>query len=271
MSEDAGRAGPGASTGIVLTERHGAVLTVTLNRPDRLNAFNAALHAALADALAGAGADKSIRAVILTGAGRAFCAGQDLSDPAMADGDVGAVLERHYNPLVRAIRALPLPVIAAINGVAAGAGLNVALGCDIVLAARSASFLEPFANLGLVPDAGGTYLLPRLIGGVRARAMAMLAEKVDAETAERWGLVYRIYDDDALMPAALAMAQKLAALPTDGLALMKRTFDAAETNGLDAQLDAERDAQSAAGRHPDYAEGVAAFLEKRRPNFRGRL
>lgn len=259
----------------VLTERRGAVLVVTLNRPEKLNSFNEAMHAALAGALAEAEADTSVRAVVLTGAGRGFCAGQDLSDRVRGEGDappdLGDTIGRLYNPLVRRMRALPVPIVCAINGVSAGAGLNVALAADVVIAARSATFLEPFANLGLVPDAGGTFHLPRAVGTIRARAMAMLAERIDAETAERWGLVYKVFDDGALMDEAMKMAEKLAGLPTDGLAAMKRVLDAGATNTLDAQLDVERDAQRAAGRHPDYAEGVAAFVEKRRPAYRGRL
>ncbi|MEM8550962.1 MAG: 2-(1,2-epoxy-1,2-dihydrophenyl)acetyl-CoA isomerase PaaG [Pseudomonadota bacterium] len=261
--------------GTVVSERSGAVVTLTLNRPNKLNSFNEEMHNELAAAFAQVADDKSVRAVILTGAGRGFCAGQDLSDRAMGEGaappDLGETLERLYNPLVRRIRTLPLPVIAAVNGVAAGAGLNVALACDIMIAARSAVFLEPFANLGLVPDAGGTFTLPRAVGSARAKAMAMLAEKVDAQTAERWGLVWRVFDDETLMGEAHAMAQKLAALPTDGLAAMKRAFDQGATNTLDAQLDLERDLQRAQGRHPDYAEGVSAFLAKRKPSFAGRL
>ncbi|MCF3936317.1 2-(1,2-epoxy-1,2-dihydrophenyl)acetyl-CoA isomerase PaaG [Acuticoccus sp. M5D2P5] len=257
----------------VRSARRGAVLIVTLNRPETLNAFNEEMHRDLADAIAIAETDTTVRAMILTGEGRAFSSGQDLSDRragGAADLDLGDTLGRLYNPLVRRIRALPLPVIAAVNGVAAGAGLNVALACDIVVAGRSAVFLEPFANLGLVPDAGGTFTLPRLVGRTRARAMAMLAEKIDAETAERWGLVYRLYDDAALVDEAVRMAERLAALPTNGLALMKRAFDLAETASLDEQLDNERDIQREAGRHPDYQEGVAAFIEKRKPHFIGR-
>jgi 2-(1,2-epoxy-1,2-dihydrophenyl)acetyl-CoA isomerase len=259
----------------VLTERSGAVLTVTLNRPDKLNSFNEAVHAGLGAALAAAETDKSVRAMILTGAGRSFSAGQDLSDRMRADGDaapdLGATLDRFYNPLVRRLRALPLPVVAAVNGVAAGAGLNVALACDVVVAGRSATFLEPFANLGLVPDAGGTFTLPRAVGVIRARAFAMLAERIDAETAERWGLVYRVFPDDELIGEAHRLAERLASLPTDGLAAMKRAFDAGAGNSLHMQLDVERDAQRNAGHHPDYREGVAAFVEKRKPNYRGRL
>ena len=257
----------------VLSERNGPVLRLTLNRPDKLNSFNEAMHRALLDGLEEAAGDKSVRAVILTGAGRGFCAGQDLGDRAGDTGppDLGDTLERLYNPLARRIRTLPVPVVAAINGVAAGAGLNVAIACDIIIAARSAVFLEPFANLGLVPDAGGTFTLPRLVGSARARAMAMLAEKIDAETAERWGLVWRVVDDSALGEEADRIAARLARLPTDGLAAMKHAFDAAETNSFSEQLDVERDLQQAQGRHPDYSEGVAAFLAKRAPNFRGRL
>ncbi|MEM8665614.1 MAG: 2-(1,2-epoxy-1,2-dihydrophenyl)acetyl-CoA isomerase PaaG [Pseudomonadota bacterium] len=259
----------------VLTSRDGAVLTLTLNRPKALNAFTEEMHAALGSALAAAEDDKGVRAVVLTGAGRGFCAGQDLSDRVMGEGDappdLGDTLGRLYNPLVRRLRALPVPVVAAINGVAAGAGLNVALAADILIAARSAVFLEPFANLGLVPDAGGTFTLPRAIGEHRARAMCLLAEKVDAETAERWGLVYKVVDDDALAATAHEMAERLANLPTDGLAAMKRAFDAGATNTLSAQLDLERELQREQGHHVDYREGVSAFMEKRAPSFRGRL
>lgn len=258
----------------VLTARAGAVLSITLNRPDKLNAFTDAMHADLAAALGAAEADRTVRAVILTGAGRAFSAGQDLSERRRGEGsappDLGDTLERLYNPLVRRLRALPVPVVAAINGVAAGAALNVALACDIVIAGRSARFLEPFANLGLVPDAGGTFTLPRAVGTVRARAMMLLAEPVDADTAERWGLVWRVVDDAELMPEAGRIAERLAALPTDGLAAIRRALDAGAGNTLDAQLDLERDAQREAGRHPDYGEGVAAFIEKRAPRFAGR-
>jgi len=259
----------------VLTERRGPVLALTLNRPDKLNSLNEAMHAALAKALDEAEADRAVRAVTLTGSGRGFCAGQDLADRLMGEDegspDLGDTLERLYNPLVRRMRSLPVPIVCAINGVAAGAGLNVALAADVVVAGRSATFLEPFANLGLVPDAGGTFHLPRAVGTVRARAMAMLAERIDADTAERWGLVYKVFEDDELIGEAMRMAEKLAGLPTDGLAAMKRVMDAAAINSLDVQLDVERDAQRAAGHHPDYREGVAAFVEKRPPDYKGRL
>ncbi|MEM6847347.1 MAG: enoyl-CoA hydratase-related protein [Pseudomonadota bacterium] len=267
-------AGLSAVEPAVLTTREGAVLTATMNRPARLNAFNTAMHEALSNAVAEARDDKSIRVFVLTGAGRAFSAGQDLSDSTMgendAEPDLGHTLDTRYNPLVRSIRCLPIPTVAAINGVAAGAALNIALICDIAVAARSAAFLQPFANLGLVPDAGGTFTLPRLVGLGRARALALLAEKIDADTAERWGLIYKVFDDDAFAAETAKITTRLASLPTDGLAAIKRAFDEAETNSLTAQLDAERDAQRLAGQHPDYREGVSAFIEKRKPNFVGR-
>ncbi len=259
----------------VLVEDRGGYRVLTLNRPDRLNAFTVDMHRALAAALDEAKADPGCRAVVLTGAGRAFSAGQDLSDRVMGGGegppDLGETLDTLYNPLVRKIRLLPVPVVAAVNGIAAGAAANVAFACDIVFCARSASFLEPFARLGLVPDAGGTWSLPRLVGNARARAMAMLAEPVPAEQAEAWGLVWKVVEDEAFAAEIDAIGRKLAAAPTDGLALIKRAFEASATNSPDAQLDLERDLQREAGRHPDYAEGVAAFMEKRKPNFRGRM
>lgn len=258
----------------LIVEVRAGYRVLTLNRPDRLNAFTEAMNKALYAALEEAEADLSCRAVVITGAGRAFSAGQDLSDRVMGEGaappDLGDTLERLYNPLIRKIRALPMPVIAAINGVAAGASLNMALACDIVFAARSASFLEPFARLGLVPDAGGTWTLPRLIGSARARAMAMLAEKVTAEQAEAWGLVWKVVPDEAFSAEIERLGAHFAKAPTAGLALMKKAFDLSATNTLDDQLDAERDLQRAAGRLPDYQEGVKAFLEKRPPAFAGR-
>lgn len=255
----------------VLSARQGATEIITLNRPERLNAFNEEMHAALAAALGRVEADRNVRAVVLTGAGRGFSAGQDLSDRMLGEGDappdLGDTLERLYNPLVRRMKALPAPTIAAINGAAAGASLNVALACDVVIAGERASFLEPFANLGLVPDAGGTFVLPRIVGSVRARAMMMLAEKVDAQTAAQWGLVYKVVPDDALMAHALQIAERLSHLPTDGLFAMRRLIDAGTSATLDEQLDAERDAQRALGRGADYAEGVRAFMEKRKPQF----
>lgn len=249
------------------------VMRLTLNRPDKLNAFNAELGAALIAALDAAAEDDAVRAVLLTGAGRAFCAGQDLGDrdPRRMEGppDLGRTLESVYNPIVRRIRALEKPIVCAVNGVAAGAGANLAFACDLVLAARSAKFIQAFARIGLVPDSGGTWLLPRLVGEARAKALALTAEPIDAETAADWGLIWKAVDDDALMPEAEALAAKLAAGPTVGLGLTKRAIQAAAGQELDAQLDLERDLQREAGRTPDYAEGVTAFLEKRKPAFRG--
>ena len=251
----------------ILIEHRGAWRLITLNRPDRLNAFNAAMHQALAAALDAAADDLDCRAVLLTGAGRGFCAGQDLSD---LSGDLGAVIENFYNPLVRRIRALNKPVVCAVKGTAAGAGANIALACDIVLAARSAKFIQSFARIGLVPDSGGTYFLPRLIGEARAKALALLAEPISAETAADFGMIWRAVDDDKLTSEAEALTAHLAAQPTQGLALIKQAFAASAANGLDAQLDLERDLQRRAGATPDYTEGVNAFIAKRAPKFSGR-
>ena len=250
------------------------VLRLTLNRPDRLNAFNEEMHHALRAGFERARDDASVRAVLLTGAGRGFCAGQDLGDRDPRKGgdipDLGHTLGHFYNPTLRLIRSLEKPVVCAVNGVAAGAGANLALACDIVLAARSARFIQAFARIGLVPDAGGSWALPRLIGEARAKALAMTAEPLPAETAATWGLIWQALDDDALMPEATALATRLAAGPTLGLGLTKRLIQAAATNDLDTQLDMERDLQRQAGSSADYTEGVVAFLEKRAPEFRGK-
>jgi 2-(1,2-epoxy-1,2-dihydrophenyl)acetyl-CoA isomerase len=256
----------------VLVDRRAGFVAITLNRPDRLNAFNADMHARLAEALDTAAGDESCRAVLITGAGRGFCAGQDLSDRMQADGpvDLGATLEATYNPLIRRIRALRKPVVCAVNGVAAGAGANIAFACDIVVAARSAKFIQAFVKIGLVPDSGGTFFLPRLVGDARARALAMLGEPVTAEQAAAWGLIWKAIDDDKLRDEADRLAGHLAIQPTEGLALIKEALNASAGNTLDAQLDLERDLQRRAGRTPDYAEGVRAFMDKRSPRFTGR-
>src|SRR5450755_2744893 len=257
----------------ILVERRDGYRIVTLNRPQRLNACNEAMLCALRDALSEAESDPTCRALLLTGAGRGFCAGQDLGDRLSKAGEtsvLGGVLEAYYNPLVRKLRALPFPIVAAVNGVAAGAGANIALACDIVLAARSASFVQAFARVGLVPDSGGTWTLPRLVGDARARGLAMLAEPLPAEKAEDWGLIWKCVDDAALTSEAQKLCEHFAAAPTQGLALIKRALNASAGNDLNAQLDRERDLQRAASLTPDYAEGVRAFMEKRKPKFTGR-
>jgi 2-(1,2-epoxy-1,2-dihydrophenyl)acetyl-CoA isomerase len=257
----------------ILVERQAGYRVITLNRPDKLNAFNEAMHVALREAIAEAEADETCRALLITGAGRGFCTGQDLADRLAKPGEtvvLGGTLEAHYNPLVRKLRALPFPVIAAVNGVAAGAGANIALACDLVIAARSARFIQSFARVGLIPDSGGTWMLPRLVGTARARGLALLAQELPAEQAAEWGLIWRCVDDDQLVAETRALCQHFAAAPTCGLSLIKRALDASAANTLDAQLDLERDLQREASLHPDYAEGVRAFMEKRRPHFTGR-
>ncbi|WP_083384165.1 MULTISPECIES: 2-(1,2-epoxy-1,2-dihydrophenyl)acetyl-CoA isomerase PaaG [Cupriavidus] len=257
--------------GPVLLRWHGQVAVLTLNRPDKLNSFTRQMHAALQSALDLAEAGGA-RALLLTGSGRGFCAGQDLADLDFTPGhmsDLGELIDSCFNPLIRRLQALPLPVIAAVNGTAAGAGANLALACDIVLAARSASFLQAFVKIGLVPDSGGTWFLPQRVGMARALGLALTGDKLSAEDAERWGLIWEVMDDTLLAEQALALATQLAAQPTRALAAIKQAMRAGATQTLDAQLDLERDLQRELGASHDYAEGVNAFLARRTPRFTG--
>ena len=246
---------------------------LTLNRPDRLNSFTLEMHAEVRDALDKVEADGSVRTLLLTGAGRGFCAGQDLSDRAVAPGggavDLGESVEKRYNPLIRTLTSLPMPVICAVNGVAAGAGASIAFACDIVLAAKSAKFIMSFANIGLVPDSGSSWVLPRLAGQARALGMALTGAPVTAEQAEDWGLIWNCIDDDRLSDEADALIARFAAAPTRGLAETKKLIRGAFTRPLDEQLDLERDQMRALGFSDDYKEGVDAFMNKRKPVFKG--
>ena len=248
------------------------VATLTFNRPDRLNSFNSEMHEEVRAALKSIQADPAIRCLLLTGNGRGFCAGQDLSDRAVSgEGgpNLGESIEKNYNPLVRTLMTMEIPVVCAVNGVAAGAGANIALACDIVLAARSASFIQAFCRLGLIPDAGGTWLLPRLVGRARAMGLSMLGDKLSAEQAEQWGMIWQCVDDDKLMEEANKLAHHFAVQPTKGLGLVKRAINVSSSNDLNTQLDLERDLQDMAGNSADYQEGVQAFMNKRAPNFTG--
>jgi 2-(1,2-epoxy-1,2-dihydrophenyl)acetyl-CoA isomerase len=257
----------------VLVSAANGITRLTLNRPDKLNALTRAMMRDLQRALEEAAGRLECRVIVLTGAGRAFSAGQDLADGVYVKGgpqpDLGLVLDQ-YNPVVRLIRTLPKPVVAAVNGIAAGAGASLALACDLVFAARSASFLQAFAKIGLIPDCGSTWMLPRLIGDARARGLAMLAEPIAAEKAEAWGLIWKAVDDDKLATEVDAAAVRFASGPTYGFTLQKRAFAGSAENSFQAQLDLERALQSRAGASPDYEEGVEAFLGKRKPNFTGR-
>ncbi len=253
------------------------VAKLVLNRPDKLNSFTRQMHEEIRSCMKTVEKDDSIRCLLITGSGRGFCAGQDLNDrDVSADTgssnpgpDLGESLEKNYNPLLRRIKALEKPVICAVNGVAAGAGANIALACDIVLAARSASFIQSFSKIGLVPDSGGTWSLPRTVGHARAMALSLLAEKVPAEQAEEWGMIWKCIDDEELLPEAEKMAAFLATQPTKGLGYIKRAIHASSSNTFDQQLDVERDLQRLAGRTQDYREGVSAFINKQKPKFVG--
>ena len=249
------------------------IATLTLNRPESLNSFTTLMHNEVREALAQLQVQTNVRCLLITGKGRGFCAGQDLNDRAVDPNaptpDLGESLEQRYNPLIRTLKALPMPVICAVNGVAAGAGANLAFACDIVLAARSAAFIQAFCRLGLVPDSGGTWMLPRLVGQARAMALSLLGDKVSAEQAEQWGMIWKSYPDEQLMAEATRLATHFATQPTKGLAYIKQAIQASYHNTLDQQLDLERDLQRLAGRTSDYREGVQAFLAKRTPQFTG--
>ncbi|WP_237215627.1 enoyl-CoA hydratase-related protein [Falsiroseomonas oryziterrae] len=256
---------------VLLVERRPGYRVLTLNRPQKLNAFDAALHAALLAALEESARDDATRAVLLTGAGRGFCAGQDLAEPGLTgpDADLAAVIERGWNRLIRAIRGLPKPVVCAVHGSAAGAGASVAFACDITVAAETAKFSQAFIRIGLIPDSGATWMLPRLAGPARARAMAMLGDPITGADAAAMGLIHRAVPEDRVMAEAEALCERLARLPARALAATKRALDAAEGNTLDAQLDLEAKLQQELGRSHDYNEGVAAFAQKRAPRFEG--
>jgi 2-(1,2-epoxy-1,2-dihydrophenyl)acetyl-CoA isomerase len=258
----------------LLVQRRDGVMVITLNRPDVLNSFNRPMADELVAALRDAADDPGVRAVLLTGSGRGFCAGQDLTAvlptadrPAP---DLGDVVHNQYNPIIRAIRTLEKPVVCAVNGVAAGAGANLAFACDIVVASEDATFIQSFARVGLIPDSGGTFILPRIVGLQRAAALTMLGEKLPALRAKEWGLVYDVVPHAVIGDTTFDLARRLADLPTRGLGLTKRGFNAAFANDLDAQLTLEEELQREAGRTADYAEGVRAFVEKRAPRFQGR-
>lgn len=259
---------------LVLSHIAAGVLTITLNRPDRLNSFNDEMHHQLSEALTLAERDDTVRCVLITGSGRGFCAGQDLNDRNVsveqAAPDLGLSVERFYNPLIRRLTALPKPVVCAVNGVAAGAGAGLALACDITVAADHASFIQSFCKLGLVPDSGGSWFLPRLAGHARAMGMALLGDKISAQQALAWGMIWQVVPAVELAEYTQSLAKQLATQPTYGLGLIKKALYSSATNTLDQQLDLERDLQRLGGRSADYREGVSAFFAKRPPNFSGK-
>ena len=257
----------------ILFEAREGVARLTLNRPDKLNSFNGAMHAELRTALATVQSDKSIRVLVISGAGRAFCAGQDLADPAMAMGpmqpDIGNVVEQHYKPLILTLQSLRVPTVAMVNGIAAGAGASLALACDLVVAGRSASFLQAFSKIGLIPDTGGTWFLPQRVGMARAMGLALLADKLPAEKAAEWGLIWQVLDDSELVAHVGKLAAQLATMPTKALVRTRQAMHAAPLHTREQQLSMEGGFMRELGWSPDYAEGVAAFMEKRAPRFTG--
>ncbi len=257
----------------ILWTVHDGIARVTLNRPDRLNSFTVEMHLELNSALDAISADRSVRVLVLTGAGRGFCAGQDLSDRSVSPGatprDLGESIEKYYGPLVRRLRTLPIPVVCAVNGVAAGAGANLALACDLVIAAKSASFIEAFCRIGLIPDTGGTYFLPLLVGTARAMGLSLLGEKLSAQQAAQWGLIWKCVEDEALKSEVDELAGQLARAPTLGLARIKEAIYSSSDHSLSEQLDLERDFIRELGNSRDYQEGVSAFLQKRGAHFKG--
>lgn len=256
----------------ILLQRDGAVARLTLNRPERLNALTLGMLGELSAALTDLDGDDTIRAIILTGTGRGFCAGQDLTDHEAMDDTraVRAVVERHYNPVIRQIRALPQPVVAAVNGVAAGAGCSLALACDIVVATESAKFTNAFVNIGLIPDCGGSYFLPRLVGQARALGLTLLGEPLEARIAADWGMIWKAVPDADFASAVDALARRLAEMPTAAIGLIKHAINVSGHHSLEQQLAVEAELQAAAAETEDYQEGRAAFLEKRKPRFFGR-
>lgn len=258
----------------VLLDIDQGIAKVTLNRPKSLNSFNVEMHEQMRAALKAIRNNHTVRVMLLTGNGRGFCAGQDLSDRSVKPGaeapDLGFSIETYYNPMLQAIRDLPMPVICAVNGVAAGAGANIALACDITLAARSANFVQAFCKIGLIPDSGGTWTLPRAVGMARAKGLALLGDKLSAEKAEQWGMIWQCVEDDALQDEAMKLARHFSTQPTKGLSMIKRALHASANNSFEEQSLLERDLQRQAGRTDDYREGVAAFMEKRAPEFKGK-